>query len=185
MGKILLCGAALAALLAAGCDRQKTAESQADAAAPAAMPGRAPGVDRSQAGKPAPAIAFKDGDGQETTLAAFAGKPLLVNLWATWCTPCVKELPTLDALADRPGAPLVLALSQDTAPAADVQAFLAKRRIALEAYQDADMAVSGELGATILPTTVLYGSDGREIWRYTGDLDWTGPEAGKLLNEAR
>lgn len=174
----------LAGLLAlAGCDRQKGPEQQGTPAAPSAGPQA--GVDRSQAGKPAPDIAFRDPDGEETSLAAFKGKPLLVNLWATWCAPCVKELPTLDALADRSGAPQVLALSQDMGDQAKVQAFLAERKIALEAYQDPDMAMSSALGANILPTTVLYGSDGKEIWRYTGDLDWTGAKAAELLKEAR
>ena len=108
-----------------------------------------------------------------------------MNLWATWCAPCVKELPTLDALADRAGAPQVLALSQDMGPQAKVEAFLAERKIALDPYQDAEMAMSSALGANILPTTVLYGSDGKEIWRFTGDMDWTGAEAAALLGEAR
>lgn len=153
---------------------------------PAASPGiPGAGLDRSQAGKPAPDISFRDAEGEETTLAAFHGKPLVVNLWATWCAPCVKELPTLDALADRAGAPQVLALSQDMGPQAKVEAFLAERKIALDPYQDAEMAMSSALGANILPTTVLYGSDGKEIWRFIGDMDWTGAEAAALLGEAR
>lgn len=130
-------------------------------------------------------MTFRDPDGEETSLAAFRGQPLLVNLWATWCAPCIKELPTLDALADRANAPQVLAVSQDMAEPAKVQAFLADRKIALDAHQDAEMALSSALGANILPTTILYGSDGREVWRFTGDLDWTGGQAAELLAEAR
>ena len=171
----------LAGLLALpGCDREKDGGSQA---APAAA--RQAGLDRSQAGQPAPAVTFRDPEGEVASLADFGGKPLLVNLWATWCAPCVKELPTLAALADRPGAPQVLALSQDMGERADVAAFLAEKKIPLEAYQDAEMAMSWALGASILPTTVLYGSDGKEIWRYTGDLDWTGAKAAELLREDR
>ncbi len=144
-----------------------------------------PGLDRSQAGTAAPDLPFKDGDGQETSLAAFRDRPVLVNLWATWCAPCVKELPTLDALADRPGAPVVMALSQDMAAPEQVRAFLAERNIALEAYQDAGMDMSSALGVQILPTTILYGSDGKEVWRFTGDLDWNGPQAAELLGQAR
>lgn len=133
-----------------------------------------------------PGDTFRDGDGEETNLAAIAGgKPLLVNLWATWCAPCVKELPTLDALADRQTAVQVIALSQDSSAPADVRAFLEQRKIGLEAYQDSDMALSAALPANILPTTILYGSDGKEIWRFSGDLDWTGAKAAELLKEAR
>src|SRR4051812_48263939 len=60
-------------------------------------------IDRSHAGSPAPAAAFTDPDGEPASLADFRGKPLLLNLWATWCGPCVEEMPTLDALAARSG----------------------------------------------------------------------------------
>jgi len=176
------------ALLIAGCDRQDSASRQAEPAANAAeAPGQAQagGLDRGQAGKAAPDIPFRNEEGEETSLAEFSGKPVLLNLWATWCAPCIKELPTLEALSKREGAPQLVALSQDMQPPATVSRFLDRRRIGLEAFQDSDMAMSSALGVNILPTTILYGSDGKEIWRYSGDLDWTGPQAAKLLAEAR
>jgi thiol-disulfide isomerase/thioredoxin len=110
-----------------------------------------------------------------------------VNLWATWCAPCVKELPTLDALAKaqrRDGALGVIAVSQDMGPHGSVEAFLQKLGTKdLGAYHDPKMALSGALNAQILPTTILFDRNGREVWRYTGDLDWNGPEAAKLLAE--
>ena len=114
---------------------------------------------------------------------------MLVNLWATWCAPCVKELPTLDKLAasHRDDGKLgVIALSQDSGPQASVEAFLAKLKVEdLGAYHDPKMGFSGALGPdTVLPTTILFDADGKEVWRYVGDLDWTSPEAAKLLVEA-
>src|SRR5688500_11214511 len=97
--RFILLAAALTTLLTGGCDRQKAPQSQANEAVEVAQPG-GPGLDRSQAGKPAPDLAFKDPDGEDTSLPEIAaGKPLLVNLWATWCAPCIKELPTLIALS--------------------------------------------------------------------------------------
>lgn len=144
-------------------------------------------VDRSQKGKAAPATAFHDADGKDVTLAAFKGRPVLVNLWATWCAPCVKELPTLDraASAAGPDGLQVIAISQDSGPRPSVVAFLKANGIAtLKPYHDPAMAISGALGAQVLPTSILYDSKGRELWRYVGDLDWTGAEAARLLGEA-
>jgi thiol-disulfide isomerase/thioredoxin len=145
------------------------------------------GVDLSHKGKPASSALFDDPDGKPTRLANFTGKPLLVNLWATWCAPCVKELPTLDRLAlshEKDGTLRVLAVSQDFGPHASVEAFLKKNRIEkLAAYQDAKSNLSAGLGAEVLPTSILFDARGREVWRYVGDLDWTGPEAAKLLSQ--
>ncbi|HEX6073024.1 MAG TPA: TlpA disulfide reductase family protein, partial [Sphingomicrobium sp.] len=115
--------------------------------------------------------------------------PVLVNLWATWCAPCVKELPTLDRLSQshaKDGSLGVIAVSQDMGPQPSVEAFLARLKVGdLGAYHDPKMSLSGWLGPdTVLPTSILYDAKGREVWRYVGDLDWTGPEAAKLLSEA-
>ena len=150
-------------------------------------PGQVKGVDRSHKGLPAPAAAFNNPDGGQINLAKFKGVPVLVNLWASWCAPCIKELPTLDKLAasHRDGQLGVIAVSQDTGPQPSVKAFLAKLNVKdLGAYHDPDMALSGALGPdTVLPTSILYDAEGKEVWRYVGDLDWTGSEAAKLLAE--
>ena len=144
------------------------------------------GLDRSHHGEPAPTVGFTAPDGRSTTLAAFRGKPVLVNLWATWCGPCVAELPTLNAAAAAlAGKVHVLAISQDTLKAADVPQFLADHgATALAPYVDDQMALSLGYGAT-LPTTILFDAAGKEIWRWHGGNDWTGPAAKALFAEAR
>jgi thiol-disulfide isomerase/thioredoxin len=143
------------------------------------------GVHRDNHGKPPPDKAFTDPEGKPVRISDFSGKPVLVNLWASWCAPCVKELPTLDKLAQS-GRVQVLAVSQDTGPHASVVAFLKTHGIAtLKPYHDDKMGLSGALGPdVVLPTSILFDANGREVWRYVGDLDWTSPEAAKLLSEA-
>ena len=175
--------APLALLALASCQQQAPGNEPGEA-----VEAPAKGVDRSQAGKPAPDVVFADPDGGEISLADFRGVPVLVNLWATWCAPCVKELPTLDALSKRhavDGALGVLAVSQDVGPQASVSAFLEELKIEdLGAFHDPKMGLSGALGVQVMPTTILYDASGREVWRYVGDLDWNGPEAARLLAEA-
>ncbi|MEO6359020.1 MAG: TlpA disulfide reductase family protein [Sphingomicrobium sp.] len=175
----------LATLAIAGCDTQKPERQQgaADEAAATAS-GPKEGVDRRHAGKQLPDIELSDPDNDPGQLSQLKGQKVLVNLWATWCVPCVKELPTLEALAKHAGAPTVVAVSQDMAPRASVDAWLTKKKLeSLEVWHDPKMAISAGLGVEVLPTTILYGADGKEVWRYTGDLDWSGPEAAKLLSE--
>ena len=187
----------LAATLAvAGCDRTSPGNGQAEVASsdevsadeaagtPATTAPKAGKVDRSHKGEAAPDASFSSPDGKPTSLAAFAGKPVLLNLWATWCAPCVKEMPTLDAAAGTLGDRMrVVAVSQDMEPA-KATAFLAQRKFAhLDGYLDPKLALSLAYGAN-LPTTILYDAEGRELWRVAGDLDWTGAEAKTLLAEA-
>ena len=172
----------------AGCDRQKAAEPQgeapaANAAVAAAYPtGR---LDRSYAGTQAPETTFEDPHGRPARLSDFRGQPLLVNLWATWCGPCVVEMPSLDALAVREGETTVLALSQDMEGRQKVSDFFAARNFRrLEPYLDPNLAVMTTLGIDTLPTTILYDADGREVWRMTGMADWESERAARLLTEA-
>jgi len=179
--RLILMSCALLALAACQNGEQQPANETA-AEAPA---GPVKGVHRTHEGKAAPDAVFKDPDGEDASLAEMSGKPLLVNLWATWCAPCVKELPTLDALTAKGGPIEVIAISQDMGPHPSVVAFLESKKIRrLEAYQDAKMGLSGALGGEVLPTSILFDAQGREVWRYVGDLDWTSEEAAKLLSEA-
>jgi thiol-disulfide isomerase/thioredoxin len=178
----------LVACLAACGPQQSQAPDEAATIPQSGASGRpAVGLDRSHAGKPAPDIGFEDPDGEPASLADFRGKPLLLNLWATWCAPCIKELPTLDALAAREGERLhVVTLSEDMEGRQKVETFLEARALPrLEAWLDRDMKMMGALGVATLPTTILYDADGREVWRFTGDEDWTGADAARLIAEAK
>ena len=184
--------------LTAGCDRQSPPPEQANAvaadevapapdeAAPAGSaigaPSPAGKVDRSHKGEAAPSASFADPAGKSVTLAAFVGKPVLVNLWATWCGPCVAEMPTLDALAGT-GAVRVVAVAQELQPE-KVAPFFAERKFQhLQPYLDGKLGLSTALGAN-LPMTILYDAAGKEVWRVTGGFDWNAAEARKLVAEA-
>ena len=181
----------LALALLAGCDRQEAPAPQAnnDVAAAASAGGPAlptKGVDRTKAGTPAPDVVFQNPDGGAFDLTKFKGTPVLVNLWATWCAPCVKELPTLQKLDEThavDGNLGIAIVSQDMGPKTSVDAFLKSKGIGLRSYLDPEMKLTGALGVEVMPTTILYDAQGREVWRYVGDLDWTGEEAKKLLAE--
>ncbi|HEY0013812.1 MAG TPA: TlpA disulfide reductase family protein [Allosphingosinicella sp.] len=194
MRPVIACLLGLVAALATGaCDRQKAAPEQGGggpAAAPAAPPpvaqryptGR---LDRSKAGTAAPGIQFEDPDGEPATFADFRGKPLLVNLWATWCAPCVVEMPSIDRLAVREGERLqVLALSEGDDRAKVTDFFAARRFAALDPFRDGDMAMMTALKIDTLPTTILYDAQGREVWRMTGMAEWDGERALRLIGEA-
>jgi thiol-disulfide isomerase/thioredoxin len=178
-------------MLLSSCDR--AAEQPKGGAAPEGWAGPVkadkPGtgtLDRSFAGRPAPRSIFQDPAGEAITLADFRGKPLLVNLWATWCPPCVAEMPTLDELARREPGLQVLAVSEDLNGQEKVDAFFAARKFKkLEPYLDPQLSLMLELGVSTLPTTIFYDAQGREVWRMTGIEDWTGKRAAELLREAQ
>lgn len=194
MSRVIL---ALPLLLLAGCDRQSNDSEQApkvviaNSAEMPAGPGTAAkpaagAIDRSHKGQGLPSYAVQNEKEAFVPLSTYLGRPLLLNLWATWCAPCVKELPQLDALAGKaPGGLRVLAVSQDLEGLAKVKPFLAERGIRhLPLLYDDQAKVSMGM-AVNLPTTILYDSKGNEVWRTSGERDWTSAETAKLLAEAR
>ncbi|MBA1375823.1 TlpA family protein disulfide reductase [Sphingomonas ursincola] len=181
---------ALAALATGACDRQSPAGEQpagAEKTAEKAGPDvpLSGTLDISQRGKAAPDVSFKDPDGKTVTLAAFKGKPVLVNLWATWCGPCVVEMPTLDALAAREKDRLVvLTVSQDMQDLDKIAPFFAEKGFKnLQPYTDQENNLGFSYQTGVMPTTVLYDAQGKEVWRMIGGMDWNGTRASALMEE--
>ncbi|MFM5894693.1 MAG: TlpA family protein disulfide reductase [Novosphingobium sp.] len=144
------------------------------------------GIDRSHKGSALPDFQLKDPASKELNLASLKGKPLLINLWATWCAPCVAELPQLDAIAGKNTLLKVLTINQDTQKLDAVARFLKERGVKkLEPWLNPDNSVMIQYDAPALPTTVLYGSDGREVWRTSGPRDWSSAESAALIAEAK
>ena len=130
--------------------------------------------------KPAPALAFEDAAGNPLTLEDFRGKVVVLNLWATWCGPCRKEMPSLDHLQAEygPEGLYVLPLSLDHGDLDQIQTFYDEIGIQnLKIYRDPKGAASRVLSAFGLPTTVVLDRDGREVGRVLGAAEWDGPEA--------
>jgi thiol-disulfide isomerase/thioredoxin len=185
-----------------GCDRESAPKEQGAGqeqviAAPAAPPKPGAGLESANGlraelsykfvGRAAPDGAFTGADGREVSLTDFAGRPLLVNIWATWCGPCKVEMPTLDALAElEAGKVTVIAVAQDLQGRKAVLPFFENTGITnLEPYTDRENRVWNAIGgAPSLPTTILYDSESREVWRIIGGVEWDDAEIATLLAEA-
>jgi thiol-disulfide isomerase/thioredoxin len=124
-------------------------------------------------------VSFVDAVGTNHTLAEFRGRYVLLNLWATWCAPCVRELPALSNLQARLGTNnlLVIPVSIGRDTAAQTQIFLNQHNAKLPVYRDTKSAFLHAFGAFGLPLTVLIDPQGREIARASGALRWDAPES--------
>ena len=134
----------------------------------------------------APDTVFKDAAGADQTLANFKGKVLVVNFWATWCAPCVKEMPTLDALQAKMGGDAfqVLAISQDREGARVAKPFAEKNEWKnLPFYVEAAGKFMRAARLNGLPTSLIIDKTGQEVARVEGELDWNSPEVEKVLRD--
>ncbi|MBC2776177.1 TlpA family protein disulfide reductase [Parasphingopyxis marina] len=176
------------ALLFAACDRESRDASQDAVSGQPSLEGTETmgRVVIDYRGTAAPDLAFTSEAGQEIRLSDFEGRPLLVNLWATWCAPCIREMPTLDALAERrEGSLKVLTVSQDFQGSAVVAPFFAENSFRhLEPWLDEDNAMLSALESDSLPITILYDEDGAELFRVYGGMDWSGERAETLISGA-
>ncbi|BDA86147.1 sodium:dicarboxylate symporter [Aureimonas sp. SA4125] len=137
-------------------------------------------------------VAFEDGNAKPMTLRDFAGKTLLVNLWATWCVPCRQEMPALDALEAREGGADfgVIPINVDLGVADKPKAFYAEANLrSLPFFRDQTMAVFNDLksqGVTIgLPVSLLVDEAGCARAVLTGPAEWASPDAARLIAAMR
>lgn len=175
-------------LMLAACDRQSDKPEQAQGASGAGTSGSGPAsgkVDFAKRGAPAPAMPFLGPDDAPATLTAFRGKPLLVNLWATWCAPCIAEMPTLDRLAEREKDRIqLIVVSQDMAGRRAVDPYFAKAGFTrLKPYLDKENVLMLALRSETLPSTIFYDAEGKERWRVVGAMEWDGEKARKLIED--
>ena len=136
--------------------------------------------------RPVPEIRFKDDQGRDLTLANFRGRVVLLNIWATWCVPCRKEMPTLDRLEGRLGGKdfHVIALSIDRKGIEAIKDFY--REVGVEKlaiYLDPSGKGSHDLAIPGVPTTLLINREGGEIARKLGEAEWNSPEMVSLVEQ--
>ena len=135
--------------------------------------------------RPAPDATFRTRDGEAVQLADFKGQVVLVNFWATWCPPCVEEMPTLDGLQQALGGEefQVLAVSEDRAGLSKVEPFLRDELNlqALSIYLDSDGSLAQAFGLRGMPTTYLLNAKGQVVGGLEGPADWNSDAARALM----
>jgi len=134
--------------------------------------------------KPLAAIDIRDNQGQPAGVATWRGKPTLVNLWASWCLPCVAELPALDRLKPmiEPEGLRVIALCLDRSGAVGAVNTYARLGIKnLAVHVDHERKAGEAFGVAVLPTTLLLDAQAQEVARFVGGAAWDGPESLALL----
>lgn len=134
------------------------------------------------AGRPVPTLALSDMADRPWSLAALAGRPVVLNFWATWCVPCRAEMPSLDALARReaPSGLRVLAINYREGAAA-IRRFLEMTPVALPVLLDRDGNAASAWTSSVFPSTVLIDRSGMPRLTVIGEIDWMGGAARELI----
>jgi thiol-disulfide isomerase/thioredoxin len=173
------------ALIAGGAYYYFATASLREAAAPAASRGA---FSMHETPQPIPELKFVDSYGREMTLDVFKGRTILLNIWATWCVPCRKEMPALDRLQAKMGGAdfQVIALSTDRGGTAKVKDFY--KEVGLEHLniyvEEKSGTVSRDLKLIGFPTTLLIDREGRELGRLIGAAEWDSPEIADMIERA-
>ena len=183
-GAALVGVAAVVYIIAQASTNQPTAGSSpaASAKAPSTLASK---LIRPDQPAPPPDYAFQGPDGKAMKVADLKGKVVVLNIWATWCAPCVAEMPTLARLqAAYPETDVVVVpVSIDSADAAAKARLFIARHAPLKFYHDRESKLPFRVNAPGAPTTIVYGRDGLEVARVAGEADWAGAEARALIDK--
>lgn len=123
-------------------------------------------------------------NGSESTLADFAGKHVILNFWATWCTPCRKEMPHLSELQDEFGGETfeVITIATGRNPEAAMRRFFEEIEVTnLPLHRDPKQALARDMAVLGLPATIILNPEGKEIARMRGDADWASDSAKAIV----
>jgi thiol-disulfide isomerase/thioredoxin len=134
--------------------------------------------------RPAPLVPMRRADGKDIDLSAYKGRVVLLNFWATWCAPCIREMPSLDLLQDRLGGKsfAVVAVSIDRKGFAKIAPFLARIRVTkLHVYLDKTSTLYRKFGVQALPTTFLIDHQGLVRGYLEGPAEWDSKAARALI----
>ena len=181
---LLVSAVLLAAILALPVLIERIGERTADAPLNALITGNMAGLSRDRAGEMVPGVVFQNRAGRDLTFEAFRGQVMLINFWATWCAPCVAEMPSIAELDQRLGGEdfAVVAISLDREGPSLAGPFLDKVKAgSLDLYTETNLLMLPAFGENGLPVSVLVDRAGREIARLRGPADWASPEAEALI----
>jgi thiol-disulfide isomerase/thioredoxin len=133
-----------------------------------------------------PAVAYSDADGGEVRLSDYRGQVILVNFWATWCGPCVEEMPALDRLQGELGGEdfQVVTVSLDRSMDEVLEFFERMELENLPIIHDTNLASFSQIRTPGLPTSILYDRQGRELGRVTAPAEWDSEDAKALIRAA-
>ena len=135
-------------------------------------------------GSQLPEVTLHNFDGSTVSLSRFRGKPLIINVWASWCGPCRTEMPSLERLANRyNGKQLnVIGISTDDYRE-KAESLIRQSGISFENYLDRNLMLENMLGANTIPLTILVDANGRILKKVRGTLEWDSPQAIHAINK--